>query len=73
MDNWLPPFFFGFVVGFALTMILSDTMWNNTVRSYKEMTYLCLKIHNKVPTDEDYSSYLEQCKNASKIFTGTEK
>lgn len=51
-------------------MTFSDIMWKNTIKSYKQMTDICLKIHNKVPTDEDYPFHLEQCKKASKVLTG---
>ena len=73
MSDGYPPFFFGVVVGFVIAMNFSDVMWKNTIRSYKEMTDICLKINSKVPKDEDYSFYLQQCKEASKVITGKQK
>lgn len=70
MDKVYPPFFFGATVGFVIAMTFSDITWKNTIKSYKQMTDICLKIHNKVPTDEDYPSHLQQCKEASKVITG---
>lgn len=58
MDSGYPPFFFGVTVGFVIAMTFSDVMWKSTIKSYKQMTDICLKIHNKVPTDGDYSFYL---------------
>lgn len=73
MSNGYPPFFFGVVVGFVIAMTFSDVMWKSTIKSYKSMTDICLKIHNKVPTDEDYPYHLQQCKEASKVITGKQK
>lgn len=63
----------GAVVGFTIGMTLSHVHWMNTLESYESMTDICLQLNNKTITDEDYPTYLEQCKNASNVFTNQNK
>lgn len=63
----------GAVVGFTIGMTVSYVSWTDTLESYESMTNICLQLNNKTVTDEDYPTYLEQCKNASSVFTNQNK